>query len=163
MPLFLFILSLFFLRSKGTLIYYYIIGLFMNSLINLVLKRILQQPRPMDDIKSFNLAIKQGRYYVFNDGIIPLDIFGMPSGHAQMCLFSTVYMYLSLRDMNILYLYLFLSLITIIERVVFKYHTVLQVIIGAIIGSIFGYFMYSIAKQKIKGVIREKKDDYGPL
>jgi membrane-associated phospholipid phosphatase len=117
----------------------------------------------MDDIKSFNLALKQGKYFVFKDGIIPLDIFGMPSGHAQSCLFSSVYTYLSLKDNNILYLYLFFSLLTVIQRVVFKYHTILQVIIGSIVGSLLGYYMYTRAQQKIKGVIKEKKDDYGPV
>jgi uncharacterized protein YneF (UPF0154 family) len=50
-----------------------------------------------------------------------------------------------------------------IQRVVYNHHTVLQVCVGAIIGSVVGYFFYYIATQKVKGQIREKPDDFGPI
>ena len=87
----------------------------------------------------------------------------MPSGHAQSVLFSTVFIYLSLKNRDILYLYLFISSITILQRINYNYHTTAQIIVGSIIGSIFAYFIYYLARVKIKGRITEKKDDYGPI
>jgi membrane-associated phospholipid phosphatase len=54
-------------------------------------------------------------------------------------------------------------MIIMAQRVAYKYHTVLQVLVGAIIGAGFGYFVYFLAREKIKGQITEKRDDYGPI
>ena len=94
---------------------------------------------------------------------MPHDIFGMPSGHSQSLLFSTVFIYLSIKQKNILYIYLIVSLLTMIQRVIYNYHTILQVFAGAIVGITFGYFVLNLAKEKIKGHITEKLDDYGPI
>jgi membrane-associated phospholipid phosphatase len=108
------------------------------------------------------LAINQGKRFLFKDGI-PHDIFGMPSGHANSSLFSTIFIYLSLRKNNILYIYLFISLLTMIQRVVYNHHTILQVIVGAIVGLLFGYSFYQLAREKMQERIREKPDDFGPI
>ena len=161
-PLILFFLSIYLLWDHDNLFFYYIVGIFSDSILNLVLKGIIQQPRPSEDLKEFNLALTHGKRFLFKDGI-PHDIFGMPSGHSQSSLFSTVYIYMCLKKTNILYVYLLISFITVTQRVYFNYHTVLQVIAGAIVGGGFGYFVYYLAKEKIKGHITEKKDDFGPI
>ena len=161
-PVILFFLSIHLLWDQENLFFYYIVGIFSDSILNLVLKGIIKEPRPSEDIKQFNLALSHGRRFLFKDGI-PHDIFGMPSGHSQSSLFSTVFVYLSLKKTNILYVYLLISLITMAQRVAFNYHTVLQVVIGAAVGAGFGYFVYQLAREKIKGHITEKKDDYGPI
>ena len=48
------------------------------------------------------------------------------------------------------------------QRVAFNYHTIFQVVVGALVGTIVGYGFLCLAKHKIKGIIREKPDDYGP-
>jgi membrane-associated phospholipid phosphatase len=161
-PIILFFLSMFFLWNRDNLFFYYIVGIFSNSILNLILKGLIQQPRPSEDIKQFNLALTHGKRFLFKDGI-PHDIFGMPSGHSQSSLFSTVFVYLSLRNNKLLYIYLIISLITITQRVVYDYHTILQVIAGSLVGGSFGYFVYYLAREKIKGHITEKLDDYGPI
>lgn len=161
-PLILVFLSMYLLWDNDNLFFYYTVGIFSDSILNLILKGTLQQPRPSEDIKQFNLALSHGKRFLFKDGM-PHDIFGMPSGHSQSSLFSTVYIYMSLKKSNILYVYLLISFITVIQRVYFNYHTVLQVIAGAIVGGGFGYFVYYLAKEKIKGHITEKKDDFGPI
>ena len=87
----------------------------------------------------------------------------MPSCHSQLVFFSTVYIYMCLKNTNILYTYLLISFLTISQRIYFNHHSILQVIVGAIVGGCFGYFVYYLAKEKIKGHITEKKDDYGPI
>jgi len=161
-PLILIFLSMYLLWNNNNLFFYYIVGVFSNAILNLILKGIFQMPRPSEDEKQFNLALSHGKRFLFKDGI-PHDIFGMPSGHSQSSLFSTMFIYLSLRKTNLLYTYLFISLLTMIQRVVFNFHTILQVLVGALVGGGFGYFVYYLAREKIKGHITEKHDDFGPI
>uniref|UniRef100_A0A6C0AST0 Phosphatidic acid phosphatase type 2/haloperoxidase domain-containing protein n=1 Tax=viral metagenome TaxID=1070528 RepID=A0A6C0AST0_9ZZZZ len=161
-PIILNFLSIYLLWDKHNLLFYYIIGIFVNTILNLILKGIFQQPRPSEDYDKFNLALKNGKRFIFKNGV-PFDIFGMPSGHAQSALYSTVFIYLALQKTNILYLYLLFSLLIITQRVVYNYHTVFQVIVGAFVGVLFGYFVFSLAEKKIKNRIREKSDDFGPI
>ncbi len=161
-PIILYIAASYLLWKKNTSFYYYQIGFFTCAILNLVLKGIFKQPRPSEDPREFNLAIKNGHRFIFKNGI-PFDVFGMPSGHAQCAIYSTVFIYLALQKTNILYLYLFISLLTIIQRVVYNHHTIFQVIVGALVGAAFGYFVFSLAEKKIKNRIREKSDDFGPI
>ena len=161
-PVILGVLPIYLLWNKKTLFFYFIIGFLINALLNLVLKGLLQMPRPSEDAGRFNLALTHGRRFVFKSGL-PFDIFGMPSGHAQMVFYSTTFVYLALRNPIILYLHLFVSLLTISQRVAFNYHTPLQVIVGALVGIGMGYLVYYLAKNKIVGRITEKLDDFAPL
>ena len=161
-PLILIALSIHLLWHKENLLFYYTVGVFVNAIINLILKGIIQQPRPCDDCSSFHLALTHGKRILFKNGI-PFDIFGMPSGHAQSVLFSTIFMYMALRKRNILYVYLAFSLLTIVQRVSYNYHTYMQILVGCIVGAIFGYIVYKLAREKIKGPITEKVDDFGPI
>ena len=161
-PIILIFLSWYLLWNNSKLFFYYTIGIFFNSIFNLFLKGIFQQPRPSEDLKKFNLALSHGKRFVFKDGI-PHDMFGMPSGHTQSAIFSTIFIYLSLKKMNILYIYLFISLVTMSQRISFKYHTILQVMAGGFVGIGTGFIMYYLATKKIMGKITEKLDDYAPI
>ena len=160
-PIILIIYSCYLLWDKSNLFFYYIVGIFINAILNLIIKGIIQEPRPSEDLKTFELLLKNGRRFLFKDGI-PHDIFGMPSGHTQSSLFSTIFIFLSLKNLNILSVYLFISFIIMAQRVAFNHHTINQVIVGAIVGGLFGYSMFYMAQNKLMGVIREKIDDYGP-
>jgi membrane-associated phospholipid phosphatase len=160
-PGILFCYSLYLLWAKDNLLAYYVIGTLLDAILNLILKGLLQQPRPSEDPKEFALALKHGKRFVFNNGI-PYDIFGMPSGHAQSCFFSTVFVFLSIKKYNSLCVYLLISFLTIYQRVKYNYHTVWQVIAGAIVGSVFAWCIFSLSQQKLKGLIREKPDDDAP-
>jgi len=161
-PIILIFLSIYLLWNKQNLFFYYTVGVFIDNIINLILKGFFLQPRPSIDKKDFDLALKHGKRFIFKDGM-PYDMFGMPSGHSQSSFFSTVFIYLSLRKNNIGYIYLATSILTMIQRVVYNHHTVLQVCVGSVIGSAVGYLFYYIATQKVKGQIREKSDDFGPI
>ena len=161
-PIILILPSMYLLRNKNNLLFYYTVGVFIDNILNLILKGLFLEPRPSIDKKTFDLALKHGNRFLFKDGI-PYDIFGMPSGHSQSLFFSTVFIYLSLKKNNITYIYLAISLLTMIQRVVYNHHTVLQVIVGAAIGSAVGYLFYYLATENVKGLIREKLDDFGPI
>ena len=161
-PFVLFIYSVYLLWNKSNLLYYYISGVFLDTILNLVLKGIIKEPRPSEDPKLFNVALKHSIRFKFINGY-PYDVFGMPSGHAESVFFSTVFIYLALKDIKISILYLIISLLTMYQRVLFNSHTVLQVLAGALVGILFAGFIYFMARQKIIGKLRAKKDDDGPI
>lgn len=161
-PVLLILLSWYLLWDNHNLFFYYTIGIFTNAILNLILKGIVQEPRPMFDEKKMRLLTTHGKHYFFQNGI-PFDMFGMPSGHAQACAFSTVFIYLALKQTNVLYIYIPLTLLSFYQRVQLQFHSLSQVIVGGIVGSSFANFMYNLAREKIKNRIREKPDDYGPV
>ena len=156
------IASIILLWEKLTLLRYYAVGFFFNTLLNFVLKGIFQQPRPSVDEKLFNASLKHGTRFIYKDGI-PSDLFGMPSGHSESVLYSTFYVFFALRNYTSTFIYLVFSLITIVQRVYFNHHTVTQVIIGSIIGAAFAYLVYLLAVKQIQGDLKEKKDDDAPI
>ena len=161
-PLLLFILSSLILRNKTNLLFYYILFFGISLILNLVLKGIIQQPRPSINLNTFNLMMKNKERFIYKHGI-PYDIFGMPSGHAQSVLFSTVFIYLSLHDTKITLLFLLISIIAIFQRVIYNHHTVSQVIVGSLVGCISGVFAYKMARIHIEGKKSIKADDFGPI
>jgi membrane-associated phospholipid phosphatase len=161
-PIILILLSWYLLWDNKNLFFYYTVGIFANAVLNIIFKGIIQEPRPMFDNKKVALLKTYGKDYFFQNGI-PFDIFGMPSGHAQASFFSTIFIYLTFKQRNLLYIYIPLTLLTCYQRVQFDYHSISQVIIGGIVGTAFGYFVYQLAKEKIKNRIRERVDDYGPV
>ncbi len=161
-PILLLFTTIFLLRNKHNLLFYYILFFIISIFLNMILKGIIQQPRPSIDTKTFNLMMKNKERYVHKHGI-PYDIFGMPSGHSQSVLLSTIFIYLSLHDIKIAMFYLFITLVTLTQRVIDNHHTILQVIFGSIIGSLLGYAAYKMAQSNVQGKKTAKKDDYGPI
>jgi membrane-associated phospholipid phosphatase len=161
-PIFLILLSWYLLWDYKNLFFYFNVGIIANAVLNIMLKGLIQEPRPIFDSEKVSLVKRHAKEYFFQNGI-PFDIFGMPSGHAQMALFMSTFIYLSLERTNLLYLYLVFSLIICYQRVNSKYHSIPQVIVGSIVGSGFAYIVYQLAREKIKGRIRERPDDNGPV
>ena len=160
-PILLLLWSIILLWNKSYYLYYYCIGFVMNGIVNSALKAIIKQPRPDIDETTFKLALKHGKRVINRNGH-PYGIFGMPSGHSGSCLFSSVFVFLVLRDYKILCGCLLLSILTMAQRVSYNHHTIAQVLVGAIIGLIFGHLIYYLSKQAIKGIIKEKPDDNAP-
>ena len=134
----------------------------MNMILNIILKGIIQEPRPLFDHKKVSLALTHAKRLFYQNGV-PFNLFGMPSGHAQNSFFSTIFIYLALRKMNITYIYLALTILTCIQRITSNYHSINQVIVGSFIGSLFAFFIYYLAEIKLQGKIRLKSDDNGPI
>jgi len=161
-PIILIVFASYLLWKKSNLFFYYQIGIVISAILNLILKGILKQPRPSEDLKEFNLAIKNGHRFVFKNGI-PHDIFGMPSGHSQSVMFTVTYIFLTLKNLKISLAFLFMALLTMAQRIVDNHHTFMQVVVGGLTGILSACLFYYFAQQKIKGVIKEKPDDNGPL
>ena len=161
-PLISIISAIVLLKEKYHYLSYFIFGSLLNVLLNLFLKGLIQQPRPLEDTKLFNLALKNGKRFIFKNGM-PHDIFGMPSGHAQSVFYTMTFVYFVFKNVKLLIPFIFISIITLCQRVTSNMHSIPQVICGSIVGALFGYFIYTTAKKKTEGVLKEKEDDNAPL
>jgi membrane-associated phospholipid phosphatase len=152
--IFLFLLSLFLLDDKGrwTFLGVFVFGICLNQIFNNFLKGLIRAPRPLEDMRLFRMELATGRK--INNGR-----FGMPSNHAQTLGFMTVFVFLVLKQVNILLFYLAISLWTVYERVVERKHSWLQILVGWILGCLVGFLFYSLGKRWIRGSKMEKKDD----
>ena len=127
-----------------------------SGLINYILKGVFKQPRPIDDKHIFNLEKMYRRVLTFEN-------YGMPSAHTQAVFYTTTFTYLALENNVLLVCSVFISLLTIYQRVQSRQHFLSQTIVGAIIGSILGFVFYKYAKNQLQGPLKAKEDDYAPL
>jgi membrane-associated phospholipid phosphatase len=155
-PAILMILSIFLLINKATLLSTYIFGLIISCIMNCILKYIIKEPRPSEDLSIYNASIAHGKRVSF-------DKYGMPSGHATGVFYSTAFIFFALKDPYISLFYLIISINTMFQRVKYKNHTISQVIVGAIVGAITGYLAYLFATKKLVGLLKFKKDDNAPF
>lgn len=160
-PFMMIIISLFLLRHLANYRFIYIMGTIFSLFINFILKALIKKPRPNIDEKTYKTAINNSSRFIFKKGL-PHDIFGMPSGHSQGCWFTTIFVFMVLKDYQILALFVVWSIVTMFQRVYFGWHTVFQVIVGGVVGGVLGYIIYRFEKEKIKGEIKEKEDDNAP-
>lgn len=155
-PVILFILSLLLLRNMKRYLQIFVSGFVLNNILNIILKLLIKEPRPSDDKKNIEIAITNGVRVGF-------DKFGMPSGHAQNCGYALVYIFMAIHNPFIITLYLVITMISLSQRYLYNNHSILQLIIGLLIGSSFGYLTYLLGNKFIMGNIKMRPDDYGPV
>jgi membrane-associated phospholipid phosphatase len=119
--------------NKHIYLIFYIIFFLLNKIINQILKNYFKQPRPDRPVKfleSDNFSKRK---------------FGMPSGHSQLSFFSIFFAYLvTNKFFPWILLLLLVGFIVIYERLLFRNHTLYQLISGAIIGAVIAYLSYNI-------------------
>ena len=153
----------------------FLAGFWLNNRLNEVLKGVIREPRP----REFDLRIAQHRdpllqawkWWSGTDDLIVsrAHIWGMPSGHAQMASFSLVFYYLvrkkyirlgSRFDYGTLMFggMCLLFMATLYQRWETKAHTVVQLIVGTIVGGLFaGGCVFGIRLWLLEN--RKKKDE----
>lgn len=150
-PVILFLYSVLVLRKKMNYLNFYCVGFVLDRLLNMILKHMIQQPRPSDETELFNIMLNNER------GVI--DKYGMPSGHAESCFYSTFFVYFVTKDTKTFIIQLVISLTGLYQRHDCKAHSILQVFVGSIIGIGFAYVYYLYSEKTIKGLLKSKKDD----
>ena len=155
-PIILFILSLFVLRNMRSYLQFFVSGFILNNILNIILKLLIKEPRPSKDKKAIEIG-------VINGARISFDKFGMPSGHAQICGYFIIFITMVLNNPLITCLYLLISIISLFQRYLYNNHSILQLIIGFIIGCGVGYVTYKIGNKHIMGNIKMKMNENGPL
>jgi membrane-associated phospholipid phosphatase len=135
---------------------YYALGALICILANMILKILIKQPRPKDDKPDFNFLIQ-------NNKRVSYDKFGMPSGHAQFMFFTLVFMAYAMRGYKyywwLMTLFTLLTINTVSQRIRDYNHTTIQVVVGSIVGIMFGLGAYYVTKTKLKGKLMAKDDD----
>lgn len=106
----------------------------LNQGSNGLLKQIFQQPRPTNQINI-----------VHHDSLTNPKL-GMPSGHAQSVTFAFTYLYLYTRNPLILIVGAIMTILTLIQRILYRKHTPEQVAVGSILGILFGYITFIVSK-----------------
>jgi membrane-associated phospholipid phosphatase len=152
-PMVLFVLSLFLLYPTKTYLAIYVVGFILNIVVNNILKKIIKQPRPDGDLDIYNPSKKHN--YSHN----PIQVYGMPSGHSQMVLFSTTYVHLVLKNTYVTLFYLLLSINTLVQRIRYKNHTFMQIMVGSLVGVLVAYLVYHYATNNLVGKLKTKPDD----
>jgi membrane-associated phospholipid phosphatase len=155
-PIILFVLSLFLLRNMRVYLQFFVSGFILNNILNIILKLVIKEPRPTQDQKAIEIG-------VVNGARIGFDKFGMPSGHAQNCSYCLAFITMTLNNPFLTAIYSVISVISLFQRYLYNNHTILQLLVGIIVGGGFGYLTYVIGHNFIMGNIKMKKDDNGPL
>jgi membrane-associated phospholipid phosphatase len=155
-PQLLCFLSVILLLKKWNSLSLYLVGYFSNIILTYSLKGIIQEPRPTEDKKLLELALRHGKR-------IGYDKYGCPSGHVSSVVYSTTFVYLVLQNPNVLGIYFLVSLATMYQRVKYNNHTIHQVIVGAIVGFFSAIVFFYFAREIITGDKIEKPDDNAPI
>ena len=146
-PIILLISTIILLFNTKIFLYTYFLGFVINSIFNFIIKGVIKQKRPLNDVKS--KIIKESR--------LGNEIYGMPSGHSQSVMFSTLFVFRALKNDLITFIYLIISGATMWQREYNYSHSLLQILIGGTLGSIFGYYAYKYAKKINKKMKKNKK------
>lgn len=133
--LILIFVSLVLLRNRTRLLYFYLLGLPFNSILNYVLKGMIQDPRPSKDTELIKIALHNGKR-------VGHDVYGMPSGHTQNAFYSIAFIHFTFKNYGLTFCAILLGLLTMYQRVKYNNHTIYQVIVGAMVGSFVGYMSY---------------------
>ena len=146
-PIILLISTIILLFNTKIFLYTYFLGFVINSIFNFIIKGVIKKKRPVNDVKS--KIIKESR--------LGNEIYGMPSGHSQSVMFSTLFVLLALKNDLITFIYLIISGTTMWQRVYNYSHSPLQILIGGTIGSLFGYYAYKYSKKVTKKMEKKEK------
>lgn len=155
-PILLLLLTCILLRKKKIFLLVFLSGFVINNLLNIILKLTIKEPRPQDETRLFHLEVN-------NDKLILFDKFGMPSSHAQNCFFCLSFTFCVLNTTLsnwIILLYVIISFISVCQRYIYNKHTILQLIVGSLIGILVGYVTFFSGNKLIKGRMSLKEDDY---
>jgi membrane-associated phospholipid phosphatase len=113
----------------------FMLGSILNYELNNILKNWIKEPRPNNPLP-----------YIDDHLIKGAQIYGMPSGHAQIISFTIVFMILTKRPVYLILFSSFIGMLTLIQRWKYRRHTIEQLIGGTIVGSFFAYFIFWITE-----------------
>lgn len=128
--IFIMIICIFLYSNRFFWTYMYIVLYIINYYLILFLQKKWKDPRPTN-----------GKQFM-EDEFHNSEVYGMPSGHTQTVFCSLVFFYMITRSISWTLIMLFIAICTISQRLIYRKHTIYQIIMGSIIGSVLGYMMY---------------------
>ena len=134
-PILLLFINVYNLWNQQKYLLSYLVCFIGNTIVNKILKIIIKQKRPIDGIK------------IMNEEYSGVEIYGMPSGHAQSAFFSIAFLHFVKVSPIWLILELFVAAITIYQRWKYRQHSPEQLFVGAFVGIGVAYFSFYLTKQ----------------
>jgi membrane-associated phospholipid phosphatase len=136
-PLIMGFINIFSMWKQHRYLSFYIIFYFIDSYINKWIKLVIKQPRPNGYYKN---KYEDGGEYVDE------HIYGMPSAHSERVFYSLIYLWLVIESKIMFIIGLFICILTVYQRWKYKKHTVEQLSVGAVVGTILAHFVYYLCK-----------------
>jgi len=122
----------------------YLVFTGINSILNTLLKMTIKDPRPTNGITLFDDEDSQ-----YNT---EMNKYGMPSGHTQSVFFALTYLYLVKHSIYSFIIELCIAILTGYQRWKYRRHTISQILVGSLIGILFGGFSFSLTKKYIESI-----------
>jgi len=110
------------------------VGKGLNIILNEQLKERIREPRPRYQVPYIDHMSKNSH------------VWGMPSGHAQGCFYAFVFLWLAGGSPFWLFVSFVVCGLTLIQRWKFRRHTVEQLGVGSLVGTVFAYGLYTLGK-----------------
>jgi len=139
-PIITSLITLFSLLGKPIYLSMFIIGSILNYSLNNILKSVIKEPRPIHPIS-----------YIDDHLIKGAQIYGMPSGHAQISSFAIMFLILTSKKRSLfIIISIFIYILTLVQRWKYRRHTIEQLIGGTVVGSLFSYCMFWITESYLQ-------------
>ena len=132
-PIILFIINIWQLWGNGIYWTANIIIFGVNLFINKTLKLWIKQPRPVG-----------GQHMIKYDTFSNIEQYGMPSAHSQTVVCPLIFLYLVKQSSMWLINGIFITTLTIYQRLKYRQHTLEQLSVGVMIGLLVAFLGYKI-------------------
>lgn len=145
-PIITTIFSMYHLWDRPAYCLLYIFGVILNLGTNTFLKQWIKQPRPdgyLHNIENAEVYAAKGQEY------------GMPSGHAQMVIYTLTYLILLGYDRTVILVVSLFSGATIIQRYLDNKHTPEQLIVGSVVGGALAWVLVYCKKLNLRGIVNK--------
>ena len=127
----------------------YLIGFTIGTYFNRYLKNLIQDKRPNKPVKF--LASESFKTSGSN------NFYGMPSGHSQHVSYSIMYLYLTTGEWYPwVFICIIIGILMFYERWLFRNHTLLQLVVGALVGIAFAYFVVYLRDLTVMKPVKER-------
>lgn len=115
----------------------YLVFLVINNVLNGILKQYIKEPRPTGHELITGIFDKENYK----------GTYGMPSRHSQFIFFSAFYTWFVVKNNDLLWLELFIALLTIYQRWKFRRHSIQQLLAGALLGIVLAWVSFGLVKK----------------
>lgn len=117
----------------------YITLIIINICLSHFIKFLLKEPRPNDE------GIMINRFEIVSG----IEEYGMPSGHAQLSVFTTIFLFKIINSLNILIGCAVVCYFIFYQRYVKKRHSINQIFVGGLIGAIIALGSHNIISNNL--------------
>ena len=146
--------------DKPTSLFYFLVGGMTSMVVNLIVKNIVRQKRPVMEIKQAKMRQYFRDMHMYYRNGVNVDYFGMPSGHTQTAFFALTFDYLVLHHVNLAVASAIAAVFIAWQRYVSMHHSIPQILVGAALGVAMGFLFSHMAKSSLQGNMARKKCDH---